>query len=120
MRWLTLSYVKILQGGHTFKQLDIDRISASLSKVNIRTNPFLKNDIKTKKGQNTGGAEAEKETEFTAQQMSERALTLANPPDQEIVLVFRSTEERDDMFAVFRRYSQTFEAKRGSEIETAS
>jgi hypothetical protein len=115
--------LQILRGGHTFKNDDAERETMVL---NIKNNPFKQNDLKLQALKlQEGGADApppspvspkppraghERESEFKREEMVQRSVTIANPPEQELVLVFDSSEQRDRLFTVLCRHARQFSA----------
>lgn len=104
----------ILKGGHTFKNEDAERETMAL---NINNNPFKQNDLKLQTMMNSDVADApstphkrsnERESEFKRSEMVQRSVTIANPPDQELVMVFDTTELRDKIFTVLTRFAKQF------------
>jgi hypothetical protein len=109
--------MKILQGGHTFKNDDAERETMEL---NIQNNPFKQNDLKLRAAQGRPvtppppRAGQERESEFRREEMVLRSVTIANPPEQELCLVFDSGELRDKLFVVLQRYAAQFPRPAGS------
>lgn len=110
-----------MTGGHTFKNDDVERETMVL---NIKNNPFKQNDLKLQAlklqqgggagagvGAGPGQAEAGRESEFRREEMVARAVTIANPAQQqELVMVFDTLQDRDRIFTVLCRLSKQFPA----------
>lgn len=95
--------------------------------LNIQNNPFKQNDLKLKAlkekedggngislsasnstGNGSGGGI--RESVFRREEMVLRSVTIANPPEQELVLVFPCAAERERMVTVLQRYAAQFPA----------
>jgi hypothetical protein len=95
--------------------------------LDIQNNPFKQNDLKLQalrlqedSGSGSGTPPAtsskpprpgqERESAFQREEMVLRSITVANPPEQELVLVLDSTELRDTLFTVLKRFAAQFPA----------
>jgi hypothetical protein len=103
-----------LKGGHTFKNDDAERETMVL---NIKNNPFKQNDLKLQAMKLQDAEESSplpnvssgvRESEFKREEMVLRSITIANPPQHELVMVFDDVETRDKLFTVLTRFARQF------------
>ena len=97
-----------MHGGHTFKNEEAERETLE---INIQSNPFKQKDVQLRaqrEGANSPPPPPERESEFKREEMAVRSITIANPPDQELVVVLDTKEDRDRLFTVLKRFSTQF------------
>ena len=90
---VVLDVVQIVKGGHTFKT-SAGRQSVAFQ---MKDNPFAQADRESA---------TERGSMVTMEELHQRALTIANPPQQEIIVVCRSEEKRDRLCAVLARFCE--------------
>ncbi|CAE7613670.1 unnamed protein product [Symbiodinium microadriaticum] len=87
------STTQVVKGGHTFKT-PAGRQSVAFQ---MKDNPFAKADRESS---------SERGSQVTMEDLHRRAITIANPPQQEIIVVCHSTNKRDHLVAVLERFCQ--------------
>lgn len=107
--WLTCC-LQVEKGGHTFKT-SAGRTSVAFQ---MKDNPFAKADRESA---------GDRGSVVTMEDLHRRAITIANPPQHEIIVCCHSSEQRERLWAVLRRFCEEEEegaASLSADTETDS